>query len=68
MNKDIVQVTPERFTETVRETSLMLLDYFEDNGRHQSDEVTHFLVLLSKIDYIEKSFLVDFAEYTSRED
>ena len=67
MNKDIVQVTPQRFTETVRETSEMLLDFFEDSGHHQQDEITHFLVLLSKLDFINGDFLVDFAEYTKRE-
>jgi hypothetical protein len=68
MNKDICQVSPQRLTNTIRETSEMLLDFFEESGHHQQEEITHFLSLLSKLDFINGSFLVDFGEYTKRED
>ena len=67
MDKDIVQVAPERFTAAITETAKMLLDFFEEKGYHQQEEVTTFLMLLSSLDYIDSSFLVDFAQYTKRE-
>ena len=67
MDKDIVQVTPERFTAAITETAIMLLDFFEEKGHHQQEEVTTFLILLSSLDYVDSAFLVDFAEYTKRE-
>jgi hypothetical protein len=68
MNKDIVQVSPQRLTNTIRETSGILLDYFEESGYHQQEEITSFLILLSKLDFINGEFLVDFAAYSDKED
>ena len=66
--RDLVQVQPKKFAFTLRETAQMLLDFYESNGHHQQDEVTHFLVLLSNLDFIAENFLVDFAEYTKTEE
>ena len=69
MNNSLQPVPPKQFAKTLRMTSILLLEYFEENGVHHSDEVTKLLCLLSDLKYAvqkesgEEVFLLDFSEY-----
>ena len=69
MNNSLQPVPPKQFAKTLRMTSILLLEYFEENGTHHADEITKLLCLLSDLKYAvqkdsgEEVFLLDFREY-----
>ena len=62
-------VSPEHFAKTLRLTSILLLEHYEENGCHHVDEITKLLCLLSDLKYAKQEesgdevFLLDFRDY-----
>ena len=62
-------VSPKHFAKTLRLTSILLLEHYEENGCHHVDEITKLLCLLSDLKYVKQEesgdevFLLDFRDY-----